>query len=436
MSKQELTPEWLKDLERTSWQIELLVSGGLIFTLYSLPAYINSLLLDAYINTDFSASILIIFIAAFVVAKALLIGFGVNLLLRAIWLALLGVHFSYPDGVDYERLNYSSAFEQEMKRKPSTLTRILWFERWASLSYSIAISLTIGACGSILMVAGLYYFILERVLPELWLDSQWLGYLILVVVCLFSFGWIDRMFYRRLRNRTVATRRYFKFSQFLKTLNFTRLLQLESLTILSNNRRWLIHLINLSYFAVAIVISLNDMTLDNDLSLRFSLFDGRNHKLYPAHHFSLQNDEYDDLLKEGMLVQEASIPSEFIETSVLPVFITYDEIYDRSLDYAVDSLQLTERWEEIDNGEEFIHNTKGIQATLNEMFVVRMNGIERDSLRWYFREHPTTKQLGFSTYLDIATLERGQNELRLNYIPIYRSRQDTTVLRWIPFWKE
>lgn len=436
MSKQELTPEWLKDLERTSWQIELLISGGLIFTLYNLPAYINSLLLDAYINTDFSASILIIFIAAFVVAKALLIGFAVNLLLRAIWLALLGVHFSYPDGIDYERLHYSSVFEQEMKRKPSTLSRIQWLERWASLSYSIAISLTIGACGSILMVAGLYYFILERVLPEVWLESEWLGYLILVVISLFSFGWIDRLFYRRLRDRPAATRRYFKFSQVVKTLNFTRLLQVESMTILSNNRRWLIHLINLSYFAVAIVISLNDMTLNNNLSLSLNLFDGRNHKLYPAHHFSLQNDEYDDLLKEGMLVEEVSIPSEFIHTDVLPVFVTYDEAYDRSLDYIVDSLGLIRRWEDIDSSEKFIRNTEGVQNTLNEIFVVSLNGLEQDSLRWYFREHPVTEQLGFCTYLDIVELERGQNELRLEYVPIYRSRTDTISLRWIPFWKE
>ncbi|MEL6670192.1 MAG: hypothetical protein AAFP08_14570, partial [Bacteroidota bacterium] len=107
------TPKWLKSLERTSWQIEVLISGGLMFTLYSLPGSINELLYQAYLNTGFEITIFVVFMAAFVVSKALLIGFGVNLFLRAIWLALLGVHFAYPKGIDYERLNYSKAFEEE-----------------------------------------------------------------------------------------------------------------------------------------------------------------------------------------------------------------------------------------------------------------------------------------------------------------------------------
>ncbi|MEO0790098.1 MAG: hypothetical protein AAFY36_15635 [Bacteroidota bacterium] len=433
------TPKWLKSLERTSWQIEVLISGGLMFTLYSLPGSINELLYQAYLNTGFEITIFVVFMAAFVVSKALLIGFGVNLFLRAIWLALLGVHFAYPKGIDYERLNYSKAFEEEMNKRPSTLDRILWLEKWASLSYSLAIILTIGALGAVLTVALIYYFIFQPLINAgyTWFDQALAGYLILFIVALFSFGFVDRLMFRALSQKPKASRRYFRVSRVLGYLNLTQFLRRESLVIVSNNNRWRIHLLRITYFLVALFVSLYDLELNSPIAMETSLLDTRGYKNIPAFRYVLENDDYEDMLEAGEFVEEASIPSEVIQGSTLPLFVTYDQYFDSNFKYVEDSLGLIPKYRSGMTIDSFTRNTAIIQQALNNILLVTINGQEYDSLSWYFRENTVTRQEGFYTRIPIDTLDmNARHDLVVRYIAIRKSPPDTSGLTWIPFWRE
>ncbi|MEM6878966.1 MAG: hypothetical protein AAF544_10430 [Bacteroidota bacterium] len=431
------TPKWLKSLERTSWQIEILISGGLVLTLYHLPGKINESLLGAFLHTDFNTALLVIFIAAFVVSKALLIGFGVNLFLRAIWLALLGVHFAYPKGIDYERLNYSKTFEEEMDRQPMTLDRIMWLERWASLSYSLAIILTVGALGAILMVALVYYMIIDPLLSEDLATSEWFGYLVLFLIGLFSFGFIDKLIFRSFRNRPKASRRYFRFSRIVSTINLTRFLKRESLTIVSNNQRWRINLLYISYFVIAIFVSLQDLELQSPLRIQLNPFDTRAFKEVPLVQFKLEEDDYDDQLQPGQIVQEASIPSEVVHGNTLPLFVTYDQYMDANFEYLVDSFRLPRMYTDTMDSEDFIYATRLAQKSLNDMFYIRIDGNEIDSLRWFYKKHPVSGQTGFYTRIGIDTLSTiERHDLIISYITIRKPDPDTLGLNWIAFWRE
>ncbi|MEM8583101.1 MAG: hypothetical protein AAGF87_02470 [Bacteroidota bacterium] len=436
---QQETPKWLKSLERTSWQMEVLISGGLILALYSLPNTINELLYKAYLNTEFEVAVFVVFIAAFVVAKALLIGFGVNLFLRAIWLTLLGVHFAYPKGIDYERLNYSKTFEEEMGKRPSTLDRILWLERWASLSYSLAIILTVGALGAVLMVALVYYFIYEPLINAgfRWFDRAEAGYVILFLVALFSFGFIDRIMFRALAKKPKASRRYFRLSKFLGYFNLTQFLKRESLAIVSNNNRWRIHLLRISYFVIAVVVSLNDLNINSPVAQRMDLLDTRAYKETPVLRFLLESDDYEDTLEPGQLVEEASIPSEVIQGSSLPLFVTYDQYFDYNFKYLEDSMGLIPSYQDTMTLESFRRNTDLVQQSLNDMLLVTINGQEYDSLTWFFRDNLVTRQEGFYTRILIDTLDmNAKHDLVVRYINIRKSPPDTSGLTWIPFWRE
>ncbi|MEM6395551.1 MAG: hypothetical protein AAF741_04330 [Bacteroidota bacterium] len=433
----ESTPNWLKSLERSSWQIEVLISGGLVLTLFNLPSKINEALLGAFLHTSFDTPLFIIFIAAFVVSKALLIGFGVNLFLRAIWLALLGVNFAYPKGIDFERLDYSETFKEEMNRRPSTLDRILWLERWSSLSYSLAIILTVGALGAVLVVALIYYLIIDPFFSAYYSQSEWFGYLVLFLIGLFSFGFVDKLMFRSLRKKPKATKRYFRLSRILGTFNLTRFLRRESLTIVSNNRRWRIHLLYISYFIIAIFVSLQDLELQSPLRIKLEPFDARAYREVPLLRFELEEDDYNDQLRPGQLVEEASIPSEVIHGNTLPLFVTYDQYMDANFDYLVDSFRLPKTYYDTMDIEDFRDATKLVQRSLNDMFYVRIDGNEVDSLRWFYKKHPVSNQEGFYTRIGIDTLSTTErHDLVISYLKIRDPDPDTIGLNWIAFWRE
>lgn len=80
MKEESQIPQWLQDQENNSWQIELLISGGMIFTLYQLPAWINKKTALFDIETSLEYSLIIFIIGILVVSRALLIGFTINLL--------------------------------------------------------------------------------------------------------------------------------------------------------------------------------------------------------------------------------------------------------------------------------------------------------------------------------------------------------------------
>ncbi|MEL6124089.1 MAG: hypothetical protein AAFR14_10235, partial [Bacteroidota bacterium] len=108
------TPAWLETIEQNSWQIEVLISGGLLYTLFSLPENINEHLLKTIITSELNDAHFIFFMSAFLVSKALLIGFGVNLFLRAIWLAYIGVHFSFPTDIEDSSPEFTEFYRDKL----------------------------------------------------------------------------------------------------------------------------------------------------------------------------------------------------------------------------------------------------------------------------------------------------------------------------------
>jgi hypothetical protein len=117
------------------------------------------------------------------------------------------------------------------------------------------------------------------------------------------------------------------------------------------------------------------------------------------------------------------------------LFLPYDQWYDISLYNLFEKNDVV--WDienstiKVDQSE----NYKKIQSVINETFIVKIDNIPQDSLKWYIRKHPKNSQLGFSTILDIDTIGRGHHSLFLQYHVHRQERIDTFGLRYIPFWK-
>lgn len=104
------TPEWLKNLQENSWELELLISGGAIFSLFKLSdlfiEFIGTLTMTS--NMVGGAPLLIL---GMIGVKSLTFGFIIHLLLRAYWLALVCINHVHPTGIKTSKINWKKPFK-------------------------------------------------------------------------------------------------------------------------------------------------------------------------------------------------------------------------------------------------------------------------------------------------------------------------------------
>jgi hypothetical protein len=102
-----------------TWEVELLISGVAVFAMMQLPGWLTGL--ELYLRPRFdegwrgALSILLVYLVS--AAVILAATFALHLLLRAYWIALVGMHSVYPDGIRWERLRIGPIEREVMQRR-------------------------------------------------------------------------------------------------------------------------------------------------------------------------------------------------------------------------------------------------------------------------------------------------------------------------------
>jgi hypothetical protein len=102
-----------------TWEVELLISGVAVFAMMQLPGWLTGL--ELYLRPRFDegwrGALSILF--AYLVSAAVILAatFALHLLLRAYWIALVGMHSVYPDGIRWERLRIGPIEREVMQRR-------------------------------------------------------------------------------------------------------------------------------------------------------------------------------------------------------------------------------------------------------------------------------------------------------------------------------
>jgi hypothetical protein len=91
-------PSWLQNLQENSWELELLISGGAVFSLIQFPEILNDWLLVVRVMTSFPGYSAIL-IVSLIGIKILTHGFILHLFLRSYWLALVCLNYVFPQGI-------------------------------------------------------------------------------------------------------------------------------------------------------------------------------------------------------------------------------------------------------------------------------------------------------------------------------------------------
>ena len=136
--QEELT--WLENLQRNSWEPEVIISGITLAFLFVFPAKIYEFC--AYINQEIGVgylfSLLLVFYLTAIIS-VFKIFFVVHLCLRFFWTGLLGLSYAFPEGVINEKLfkmaqNYNY-------QKPEKM--VLRMEKICSMTFAFPLSLVI-----------------------------------------------------------------------------------------------------------------------------------------------------------------------------------------------------------------------------------------------------------------------------------------------------
>lgn len=119
MNQPDQSAEKLPEHTTPTWEVELLISGVAVFAMLQLPGWLMDIVLYLRPRFDESWRGALAVLFAYLVAAAVILAatFALHLLLRAYWIALVGMHSVYPDGIRWERLRVGPIEREVMKRR-------------------------------------------------------------------------------------------------------------------------------------------------------------------------------------------------------------------------------------------------------------------------------------------------------------------------------
>jgi len=175
MSDNEHPPGSLLAKDTTpTWEMELLISGVTVFALLQLAGLLDQayLALRPKLDVDWDSLTRLLFAYSKMSVLTLAVAFVLHLILRAHWIALVGMNSIYPDGVRWDRLKIGAIKQRLIEQRGITLVnRIEAADNRSSIVFALGVTFALTlACLALLVSLG---FAISALLVRL-LDWPWL----------------------------------------------------------------------------------------------------------------------------------------------------------------------------------------------------------------------------------------------------------------------
>lgn len=102
-------PGWLKMLQDNSWELEILISGGAIFSLFGLSDLVNEFFTNVS-NTHVFTGQNTMYISTMLATKTLTLGFFLHVLLRSFWVALVALSSMFTNEDTPKTIRFAKPF--------------------------------------------------------------------------------------------------------------------------------------------------------------------------------------------------------------------------------------------------------------------------------------------------------------------------------------
>ena len=165
-SDQALAASGVPDTSPT-WELELLISGAVLFALFQLPGALNAFFarLEPHLTAAVAPAELLVALYARAIVYALIASFVVHLVARAYWVGLVGLHSVFPRGVQWDELRAGpislDVYRERFASLPAVIARV---DNFCSVIFSFAFLLAIIFAFTILVsgvLAGTAYLLAQ-----------------------------------------------------------------------------------------------------------------------------------------------------------------------------------------------------------------------------------------------------------------------------------
>lgn len=412
---------WLDNIQQDSWQLELIISGVVIFLLLGAYAPLESLKERFALDVLTGSSVLMVVVGGFFVLQiayfSLLITFFLHLLLRGFWIGAVGLR-SVSGDFDYTVLNYQPKYTNWLKKELGSFDD--YIER-LEIQCSLAFSFAFLIFFCVLSIGSYTLALVGVTISSSWLvglettanPSGWqmavpvianLFMLLIGLVYLFDFsslGW--------LKKRKWLRRVYFPFYRIMGVLTLARIYRPFYYNLIDHPfGRKLVKWLWLVIFGSLVIVSISITR----------------YPYYPTTDLSssvISPDYYlDERAPNGYNVGIPSLASRYAEQDYLELFVPYlPGVIDRPIEFLYPDLTKARSSDFAIDGPINLWDSKNANVN-NDSLLMAHRSVHRlylnDSLLqdipWRFYTHPLRNQPGMRYDLPVYDLPRGEHRLR------------------------
>ncbi|MEQ8906585.1 hypothetical protein [Ekhidna sp.] len=423
-TNQPITPKWLSELQQKSWEPEILLSGIVLYGMFKVPGLLDQFLSFFKLNIFGNSNDIDNLVALFKMGIYWLIsGLILHLICRGIWIGMVGLSYTFPNGIRQDRLNYKEKFRVKVNQTPSYELIVIRLEKVCSSLFSISFMLFMS------LIGGYLFFLVLVVIPftvaYVYLDLGFEGaafevfqYYVMVIVVVAFIGLLDFISLGYFRRFKWFARIYWPLHKLISVLTLSRFYRPIYYGVVTNFKKWVFFVFLLVFTFVSIfgAGSITDTTYPGDAYSRLEFWGNSRGYMAFSGYYDDQNNELPST--------RASIPSDVITGNVLRLFvvanITTEDLYMEHM--PLDSLR--EAYPDT--------NLTALKLMATKSFYkVQIDGDSVDVSSWLMHYKFNTKQRGYLAYIDISQLPEGMHWLTLG-----RQGKNATVYAEIPFYRD
>ena len=403
-----LKPVWLKELQRRSWEPEILLSGIVLYGMFQVPGALDRFLFffSNEIYNDINAMDTLVALLK-VGVYWLIVGLILHLICRGLWIGMVGLSYSFPKGIKPGKLKFQPQYLAKVEAVPPLESIILKLEHLCSIIYSISFLLFMSLMGTYLFATVL--IVLPMVIVAL---SVSVGFMVpseslantmnmyaqsvLLFGCLGVVDFLTMGYFRRFE---LFAKIYWPFYRLFCYLSLARYYRPTYFTLVTNLNRWGLFSF-LLLFAFVSILSISSIQQGTPEEY-FSRIE-----IWSDHHGTSAFEGYYQDKPSKIPSTQAQIPSDIIRGDVLRVFIP------ASISLQ-DSLKKFTKYDSIRAIEDESFETEEFYLDKIREFYNLTIADSTFKTKMYFQNVAATNQKGYLTYLNIGHLEAGLYDLKV-----------------------
>ncbi|MGM0580478.1 MAG: hypothetical protein ACQETL_07350 [Bacteroidota bacterium] len=387
-----------KILQRFSWEPELLISGGLLFTLLQAPDIflrINEFITPNHIVGAHVALALLAFSIA-----GLTVGFITHLVLKGFWIAWNAAKYALPGNIDYNKLRFSNFFTDKLKKLPTIDRQLELLNKSAGLIFSLSFWF-------LLVNIGLFFFLSIVILPLAILNLP--PIFLLVIVIPFLIMLLDFLSFGLLKKNQIISKIYYPLYRLFSFLSLSFLYRSYYYTFISHIRKWKIFTFAIFFIVISLLFSYRNISKALSLNMPYL----HNHSFYSEELPHKHYHNYLDQIPENDRVRNAAIQSYFIHENQLKLFVKYRNVIDGEL---------------AGISKEQDSSCFDFDEIISNYFELEIDGQKVVSTKWRFYNIPQSSFLTLVSIIPVDQLKEGEH--------ILKGIKNDKLYFEIPFWKE